>query len=213
MINILCYGDSNTWGYDPATQTRFSNNIRWTGVLQNLLGNNFNIIEEGLNGRTTNIKEREEHALGYYRDFRSSMDLVSILIETNSPIDLVVVMLGTNDLKNNFNQSSDDISTNMKLVCEAIINNDYFNSKTIILVSPTHINESSPNLLDSFIGTAEKSKFLAKLYKKIADDLDLFFMDASQSVKTNQIDGLHWDAMQHSDFANSIFNKIKSIYN
>ena len=213
MINILCFGDSNTWGYDPATQTRFSNNIRWTGVLQNLLGNNFNIIEEGLNGRTTNINEREEHALGYYRDFRSSMDLVSILIETNSPIDLVVVMLGTNDLKNNFNQSSDDISTNMKLVCEAIINNDYFNSKTIILVSPTHINESSPNLLDSFIGTAEKSKSLAKLYKKIADDLDLFFMDASQSVKTNQIDGLHWDAMQHSDFANSIFNKIKSIYN
>ena len=140
------------------------------------------------------------------------MDLISILIETNSPIDLLVVMLGTNDLKNNFNQSSNDISTNMKLVCEAIINNDYFNSKPIILVSPTHINESSPNLLDSFIGTTEKSKSLAKQYKKIADDLDLFFVDASQSVKTNQIDGLHWDAMQHSDFANSIHSKIKSIY-
>ena len=121
-------------------------------------------------------------------------------------------MLGTNDLKNNFNQSSDDISTNMMLVCEAIINNDYFNGKPIILVSPTHINESSPNLLDSFIGTTEKSKSLAKQYKKIADDLDLFFVDASQSVKTNQIDGLHWDAMQHSDFANSIYTKVKSIY-
>ena len=212
MINILCFGDSNTWGYDPATQTRFPNNIRWTGVLQSLLGDNFNIIEEGLNGRTTNVNEREEHALGYYRDFRSSMDLISILIETNSPIDLLVVMLGTNDLKNNFNQSSNNISTNMKLVCEAIINNDYFNSKPIILVSPTHINESSPNLLDSFIGTTEKSKSLAKQYKKIADDLDLFFVDASQSVKTNQIDGLHWDAMQHSDFANSIYTKVKSIY-
>lgn len=212
MINILCFGDSNTWGYDPATQNRFPNNLRWTGVLQNLLGDNFNIIEEGLNGRTTNVNEREEHALGYYRDFRSSMDLISILIETNSPIDLVVVMLGTNDLKNNFNQSSDDISTNMMLVCEAIISNDYFNSKAIILVSPTHINESSPNLLDSFIGTTEKSKSLAKQYKKIADDLDLFFVDASQSVKTNQIDGLHWNAMQHSDFANSIYIKVKSIY-
>ena len=212
MVNVLCFGDSNTWGYDPANQTRFLKNIRWTGVLQNLLGDNFNVIEEGLNGRTTNINEREEHSLGYYRDFRSSMDLLSILMETNSPIDLVVVMLGTNDLKNNFNQSSDDISTNMKLVCEAIINNDYFNSKQIILVSPTHINESSPNLLDSFIGTTEKSKSLAKSYKKIADDLDLFFVDASQSVKTNKIDGLHWDALQHSDFASSIFSKIKSIY-
>ena len=212
MINILCFGDSNTWGYDPAKQTRFLKNIRWTGVLQNLLGDNFNIIEEGLNGRTTNVNEREEHLLGYCRGFRSSMDLVSVLIETNSPIDLVVVMLGTNDLKNNFNQSVDDISSNMRLVCEKIINNDYFNNKSIILVSPTHINENSPGLLDSFTGTTEKSKSLAKPYKKIADDLDLFFVDASQSVKTNQIDGLHWDAMQHSDFANSIYMKIKSIY-
>ncbi|MDC1063564.1 GDSL-type esterase/lipase family protein [Flavobacteriales bacterium] len=212
MINILCFGDSNTWGYDPANQTRFLKSIRWTGVLQNLLGDNFNIIEEGLNGRTTNVNEREEHSLGYYRAFRSSMDLVSVLIETNSPIDLVVIMLGTNDLKNNFNQSVNDISYNMRLVCETIINNDYFNSKSIILVSPTHINESSSSLLNSFIGTAEKSKSLAKPYKKIADDLDLFFVDASKSVKTNQIDGLHWDSMQHSDFANSICLKIKSIY-
>jgi len=212
MVNILCFGDSNTWGYDPECQTRFLKNKRWTGVLQHLLGDNFNIIEEGLNGRTTNINETKEHSLGYYRDFRSSMDLVSVLIETNSPIDLVVVMLGTNDLKNNFNQSVNDISSNMRLVCEAIINNDYFNSKSIILVSPTHINESSSSLLNSFIGTAEKSKSLAKPYKKIADDLDLFFVDASKSVKTNQIDGLHWDAIQHSDFANSICLKIKSIY-
>ena len=212
MINILCFGDSNTWGYDPANQTRFLKSIRWTGVLQNLLGDNFNIIEEGLNGRTTNVNEREEHSLGYYRAFRSSMDLVSVLIETNSPIDLVVIMLGTNDLKNNFNQSVNDISFIMRLVCETIINNDYFNSKSIILVSPTHINESSSSLLNSFIGTAEKSKSLAKPYKKIADDLDLFFVDASKSVKTNQIDGLHWDAIQHSDFANSICLKIKSIY-
>ena len=212
MINILCFGDSNTWGYDPANQTRFLKSIRWTGVLQNLLGDNFNIIEEGLNGRTTNVNEREEHSLGYYRAFRSSMDLVSVLIETNSPIDLVVIMLGTNDLKNNFNQSVNDISSNMRLVCETIINNDYFNSKSIILVSPTYINESSSSLLNSFFGTAEKSKSLAKPYKKIADDLDLFFVDASKSVRTNQIDGLHWDSMQHGDFANSICLKIKSIY-
>ena len=212
MINILCFGDSNTWGYDPATQTRFPNNLRWTGVLQNLLGDNFNIIEEGLNGRTTNVNEKEEHALGYCRDFRSSMDLVSVLIETNSPIDLIVVMLGTNDLKTNFNQSANDIAVNMKLVCEKIILNDYFNNKSIILVSPSHINENSSNLLDSFIGTSEMSKSLAKAYNKIADDLGLFFMDASKYVTTNEIDGLHWDAIQHSDFANSIYIKIKRIY-
>ena len=212
MINILCFGDSNTWGYDPETQTRFSKKIRWTGVLQKLLGTNFNVIEEGLNGRTTNVNEKEEHDLGYFRPCRSAMDLLSILIETNSPLDLIVVMLGTNDLKTNFNQSPQIIAKNMRLVCESIISNDYFQSKSLILVAPSHINENSPNLLDSFIGTTSASQSFANSYKKISDDLNLIFLDASESVKTNEIDGLHWDAIQHSDFANSLFNKIKKVF-
>ena len=212
MKNILCFGDSNTWGYDPATQTRFSKDIRWTGVLQQLLGSKYNVIEEGLNGRTTNVNEKQDHGLGYFRPFRSAMDLLSVLIETNSPLDLIIVMLGTNDLKTNFNQSSEMIAKNMRLVCESIISNDYFQSKSIILVAPTHINENSPNLLDSFVGTTSASQSFANSYKKISDDLGLFFLDASESVKTNEIDGLHWDAMQHSDFANSLFNKIKKVY-
>ena len=212
MKNILCFGDSNTWGYDPATQTRFSKDIRWTGVLQQLLGSKYNVIEEGLNGRTTNVNEKQDHGMGYFRPFRSAMDLLSVLIETNSPLDLIIVMLGTNDLKTNFNQSSEMIAKNMRLVCESIIDNDYFQSKSIILVSPTHINEESPNLLDSFIGTTQASQSFSNSYRKISDDLDLYFLDASESVKTNKIDGLHWDAMQHSDFANSLFNKIKKVY-
>ena len=212
MKNILCFGDSNTWGYDPATQTRFSKDIRWTGVLQQLLGSNYNVIEEGLNGRTTNVNEKQDHGLGYFRPFRSAMDLLSVLIETNSPLDLIIVMLGTNDLKTNFNQSSEMIAKNMRLVCESIIDNDYFHSKSIILVSPTHINEESPNLLDSFIGTTQASQSFSNSYRKISDDLNLYFVDASESVKTNKIDGLHWDSKQHSDFANSLFNKIKKVY-
>ena len=212
MKNILCFGDSNTWGYDPSTQTRFSKDIRWTGVLQQLLGSKYNIIEEGLNGRTTNVNEKQDHGLGYFRPFRSAMDLLSVLIETNSPLDLIIVMLGTNDLKINFNQSSEMIAKNMRLVCESIINNDYFQSKSIILVSPTHINEESPNLLDSFIGTTQASQSFSNSYRKISDDLNLYFVDASESVKTNKIDGLHWDSKQHSDFANSLFNKIIKVY-
>ena len=212
MKNILCFGDSNTWGYDPSTQRRFSKDIRWTGVLQQLLGSKYNIIEEGLNGRTTNVNEKQDHGLGYFRPFRSAMDLLSVLIETNSPLDLIIVMLGTNDLKTNFNQSSEMIAKNMRLVCESIINNDYFQSKSIILVSPSHINEQSPNLLDSFIGSAQASQSFSNSYRKISDDLNLYFVDASESVKTNKIDGLHWDAMQHSDFANSLFNKIKKVF-
>ena len=211
MKNILCFGDSNTWGYDPSTQTRFPKNIRWTGVLQKLLGSNFNVIEEGLNGRTTNVDEREDHGLGYFRANRSAMDLLSVTIETNSPIDLIIVMLGTNDLKTNFKQSSELIAQNMKSVCELIIKNEYFLSKSIILVAPTQINEKSPNLLDSFIGTKKISQSFSSTYKKISDDLNLQFLDASKYVETNEIDGLHWDENQHANFAKAVFEKINSL--
>jgi lysophospholipase L1-like esterase len=212
MKNILCFGDSNTWGYDPATQTRFPREIRWTGVLQNLLGDNYYVIEEGLNGRTTNVDEKQEYGLGYFRKFRSAIDLLPVLIETNSPIDLVIVMLGTNDLKSNFNRSANDIASDMKLVCQNIISNEYFNSKSVVLISPTHIEENSDTILDSFVDTNHKAVALAPLYKTIAEELAIDFLDAADFVKINTIDGIHWDAYQHNDFALALCDKIKTIY-
>ena len=135
MKSILCFGDSNTWGYDPATKTRFSRDKRWTGLLQKYLGNKYYIVEEGLNGRTTNIDEKEEYNLGYFRKNRSSLDLLPGLIESHYPLDLIVVMLGTNDLKSNFNRSANQIASDMKLVCQSIISNECFNSKSLLLIS------------------------------------------------------------------------------
>jgi|TARA_B110000263_G_C15305120_1_gene509940 lysophospholipase L1-like esterase len=209
MKSILCFGDSNTWGYDPATKTRFSRNIRWTGVLQNCLEDDFYIIEEGLNGRTTNIDEREEHKLGYFRKNRNSLDLLAGIIESHYPLDLIVVMLGTNDLKTNFNRSANEIAEDMKLVCKTIISNEYFNSKSLLLVSPTHIQEDSDIILDSFINTNFKAVSLTKLYKDISVELGIHFLDAAQIVHINEIDGIHWDANQHNDFAVALANKIK----
>ena len=147
MKSILCFGDSNTWGYDPATKTRFSRDKRWTGLLQKYLGNQYYIVEEGLNGRTTNIDEKEKYNLGYSRKNRNSLDLLPGLIESHYPLDLIVVMLGTNDLKSNFNHSANQIASNMKLVCQAIITHECFNSKSLLLISPTHIEENSDIIL------------------------------------------------------------------
>jgi len=210
MKNILCFGDSNTWGYDPATKTRFSRDTRWTGLLQKYLGNDYYIVEEGLNGRTTNVDEKEEYNLGYFRKNRSSLDLLPAIIESHYPLDLIVVMLGTNDLKSNFNRSSNQIAEDMKLVCQTIINNEYFNSKSLLLVSPTHIEENSDIILDSFINTNKKAMALASLYENISKELGVEFLDASKIVKTNTIDGIHWDANQHNDFALFIAQYIKS---
>ena len=95
MKNILCFGDSNTWGYVPGTGNRYPKQIRWTGLLQNLLGDSFFIIEEGLNGRTTVLDDPTRIA-------KNGMTYLRPCLDSQAPIDLVVMMLGTNDCKHRF---------------------------------------------------------------------------------------------------------------
>ena len=212
MKNILCFGDSNTWGYNPDTQKRFDNNTRWTGVLKENLGDEFNIIEQGLNGRTTKINETLDHNFGYAREFRSGIDILPVIYESHSPLDMVLIMLGTNDLKTNFKSSPEMIANSIKDVCKSVLDSVYYSGHPIVLISPSHINESSNNLMDSFVGTKENSISLASLYIQIAKDLDVLFVDASKIVCTNQIDGLHWDKHQHNDFGVFLSKFINSSF-
>ena len=103
MKRILCYGDSNTWGYDPVSQQRFDDQTRWTGILTKLLASEYTIIEEGLNGRTTVWDDPIE---GY----KNGREYLIPCLESHWPLDLVVIMLGTNDLKRRFNLSTFDIA-------------------------------------------------------------------------------------------------------
>ena len=107
MKTVLCFGDSNTWGYSPVDGTRYPLDIRWTGVLQKSLGVDYRIIEEGLNGRTTFINEDE-------RPLRSGSDVLQIILESHRPLDFVIIMLGTNDLKVEFNLSVEEIAQGAK---------------------------------------------------------------------------------------------------
>jgi lysophospholipase L1-like esterase len=103
MFEVLCCGDSNIWGADPATGGRFSRDDRWPGVLQKALGDEYHVIEEGLGGRTTVWEDPiEGHKNG--REY-----LIPCLV-THSPLDLVIILLGTNDLKKRFSVSAQDIA-------------------------------------------------------------------------------------------------------
>ena len=95
MINILCYGDSNTFGSIPKENKRYSINERWTGRLQNILGNDYRIIEEGLGGRTTVFDDPFEPG-------RNGIAYIEIALETHKPLDLIILALGTNDVKAHF---------------------------------------------------------------------------------------------------------------
>ncbi|MBQ4416282.1 MAG: acylhydrolase, partial [Butyrivibrio sp.] len=111
---ILCFGDSLTWGYDPVKQNRIDEDSRWTGVLQNLLGDGYRVIEEGQNGRTIatdDPAEGEKNGLRY----------VIPCIESHKPLDLMIVMLGTNDLKKKFSYTVMDIAGEMQIFLEKVL--------------------------------------------------------------------------------------------
>ncbi len=135
MKNILCFGDSNTWGYIPISGGRYSETERWPRVLQEKLGQNFHIIEEGLNSRTIASKMPN-------RPQRSGMELLPALLESHRPLDLIIVMLGTNDLQSFFNLSAKQIAQNMKEMCLLIKNNEFISQQSpdtkILIISPAH---------------------------------------------------------------------------
>ena len=205
MKTVLCFGDSNTWGYSPLDGSRHPHDVRWTGVLQRSLGDGFRVIEEGLNGRTNATNEEE-------RPIRSGLDVLPILLESHRPLDLVVIMLGTNDLKHDFNLSAEQIADGARQVCRSVIDCEYLvDPPQILLISPTHVELMTEEEQDIFIGAIEKSRELARHYQVVAEDLGIHFLDASRIVVKTNLDGVHWDAGQHHDFGKALSGMIGQI--
>ena len=206
MKNIFCFGDSNTWGYAPITGERYPYNVRWTGALQQLLSANYHVIEEGLNGRTTRHEEPG-------RDDRNGMAFLPMLLESHRPLDMVVIMLGSNDLKIVYNQSAKQIADSIKAICQTIIHNDYMaeNMPQILLISPTHIAAMPSDDAEVFEGAIGKSLLFAEYYEQVAKTLGIHFIDAAVHVQTSTDDGVHWLDWQHGDFAKAVAAKIEDM--
>ena len=210
MKNILCFGDSNTWGYSPQDGNRHPSDVRWTGVLQKSLGANYRVIEEGLNGRTTFINEEGDEA----RPLRSGSDVLQIILESHRPLDFVTIMLGTNDLKLEFNLTVEQIAQGAKELCETVLNSEYLadNPPQILLISPTHIGSTiMPDQKEFFNKARGQSLQFAEYYEKAAAELGVHFLDAANIVNVSEVDGVHWDADQHVKFGKELSNLIRQL--
>ena len=195
MRHILCFGDSNTWGYVPGTGERFDEKTRWTALTQLLLNNEFTLYEAGLNGRTINSDDPT-------REFRNGAKLLNLYLESCRPLDLVIIMLGTNDLKASLNNSIEDIKAAVKVLCQQVIDFDYspYDKPEIMLIAPVPFTDSA-DIDDEFSQSIAKSKQLAPAYYQLAQDLKLLFLDAGRVIKSSMIDGIHWDEKEHRDFS------------
>lgn len=206
MKNILCFGDSNTWGYVPGTGNRYPRQIRWTGLLQNLLGDSFFIIEEGLNGRTTVLDDPTRIA-------KNGMTYLRPCLDSQAPIDLVVMMLGTNDCKHRFGLSAFDISEGVAMLVSIIMQSGSGNNgkaPQILLISPPLI-AAAPSKADLFSGAEEKSRQLAFHVQQVATNTASHFLDAAKHCSVSPIDGIHLDEAGHLALAQAIAGKINSL--
>lgn len=211
MKNILCYGDSNTWGFNAETRDRFPADVRWTGVLKNALGEEYHVIEEGLNGRTTVWDDPIE-------DYRNGKEYLIPCIRSHRPLDLVIIMLGTNDLKKRFSLAAIDIAAGAGMLTDIVLKSDAgYNGKSpkVLLISPISvgININQSEFGETFGGensiiTAQK---FAGYYKRLSEQKGCEFMDAAEIAAPSPIDAIHFEAGEHKKLGEAVAHKVREI--
>ena len=173
---ILCFGDSNTWGAIPLSEGRYPADVRWTGVLQRALGEGWTVVEEGHGGRTSVWDDPVEGK-------PSGLSYLMPCLDSQAPLDLVVLMLGTNDTKERFGCGAEMIAMGMRRLIAAVghMNNELLPPPPVLLISPIHMSEAYRDALLGWFGNGcvEKTKAFAKAYQSVAAQCGCFFMDAA----------------------------------
>ena len=206
---ILLFGDSNTHGTMPLPDLggsdRFGRDERWAGRLRKLLPD-WEVIEEGHPGRTTVHDDPVEG------NHRNGLTVLPALLESHQPIDVVLVMLGTNDLKERFSVNAGDIAHSLERLCRIIRASECGPGGAgpqVLLVAPPPIVEVGC-LKDMFAGGAAKSQRLAAEVEAAAKRAGVAFLDAGQVVKVSPIDGIHYDAEANPKLAQAFAAAIRA---
>lgn len=210
MKTILCYGDSNTYGYNPANGLRYPSDVRWTGRLQNLLGDTCRVIEEGCNGRTTVFDDPLEgwkNGLGYLKP----------CLNSHKPVDVVILMLGSNDLKEIFHASAQEIASGAGELVSVILS--FTKEKQgyvpkIILVSPPEIGEeicNSPFGCSFSQSAVHRSREFHEAYCKVAEQKNCIFFDAAKFAKPSALDSLHLMPEAHRALAEGLCGVVSEV--
>lgn len=216
---ILCYGDSNTWGYVPQTYTdqsvtisRYSENKRWPKLLQKKLGSHYVVIEEGLNGRTTNLNYS-------IPPDRNGKTYLLPCLYSHAPIDLVVFALGGNDMKSIYNRTPKAIFNGLmelgSIVEQSKYGRKFLEAPKVLYISPLIPLKKGEEISyedgdNVFKGIVEKSKKLSTIIKEKIEN-NFYFLDLGMKVRPSKIDGLHLDEDGHEKMATLVYKKILSM--
>ena len=204
MKKVLCFGDSNTYGFNPENGGRYSKNERWSGVLSAMLGKEWTIIEAGCNNRTAFSDSPEGLEKTGYKSLINYLD---------KDITHVVLAIGINDLQKIYNPTLEEFYVGIKKLVN-IVRENTDNTK-IILCSPSVINEDILNswFVSLFDECAiEKSLKLSEIYQRVSLECDCLFLDLNKIVTVSQIDGLHYSVDAHKQIAETLSGTLTSSY-
>lgn len=208
---ILCYGDSNTYGYIPAGMgRRYDEQTRWTALLQKKLGTDYTIIEEGCSGRTTDIDDPDAV-------WKNGMKGLHISLHSHRPLDMIILMLGTNDLKTTFRRDAKTIAASAASLgresCRYLKEKQGYEPVILFLCPPA----LDPSVTKGPFGTdftdvsVEVSEDLGRYYRKQASENGWVFMNTAEFLKSSGSDGLHWNPREHRMLAEKLAELIPEI--
>lgn len=207
--HILAFGDSLTWGFKAGSWTRHAFEDRWPNVLAAGLEGKARVVEEGQNGRMT------VHDDPYVFENRSGAVALPIALSTHQPLDLVIIMLGTNDLKWEGRQRALDARLGMARLVEIIRTYVYKPGggvPQILLVSPPHLGKTeNEDFTGYFEHAIAESKNLGAQYAKLSGETDCHFFDAASVAKADPTDGVHLDAANTRAIGRSLVPVVKGI--
>lgn len=214
--HIVCFGDSNTHGYcaDPSDCAdggdRFNEDERWTCLLQRKLGDDWLVIEEGLSGRTTVFPDALHESM-------SGLDSIYSCLMSHEPVDLLVIMLGTNDTKERLCANAAVIGIGLeRLIMKAKTVPAWRNGTPhILVITPPHIGEGlylRPEGVPMGKGCPEKSRALAPYFKQAADNQGCAFLDAEGIAEYNKVDCMHLSRRGHAQLADHLAGLIPTLF-
>ncbi len=216
MKNILIYGDSNTWGYDSSRYVpeadafqRMDETERWPAVAGSLLGPGYHIIEDALNGRTVLWDDP-------YLPNRNGLKGLQTALDAHAPLDMAVIHLGCNELKDYFNVSAGMIASGMeRLVRECAVSYYGYPAPKVLLIAPAPTHPDMARMRSGIRFGPEaypKSLELGRLYRKIAERYHCGFIDCGElGFEINTVDGLHYSREDHARLAQSAAVKIREM--
>lgn len=213
MKTILCYGDSNTWGSAtrPGNDGRYAPHERWPGVLQSKLTGTWTVIAEGLSGRTTVHPDPIE---GRWLDGSAYLHPC---LRSHRPLDVVAIMLGTNDLKQRFGVGPADIAAGVGALLAIVRKSESGPGgsvpKMLVICPPPILDRHGEAvwLEAMFAGGYEKSLHLAPAYRAKAEEHGAAFLDAGAVISSSAFDGIHLDADMHAILGGAVADKIAAL--